>query len=72
MSLDDQIRENDTVYSEHDVKVIVDDRTMSYLQSATIKFVEENGRSGFQLERDNPDPDNAGCAGCASASSSCC
>lgn len=53
MALDDQIHENDEVFTSHDVQVIVDDRTLMYLKSATVAFVEENGRSGFRIE---PDP----------------
>lgn len=71
MSLDNNIHDNDEVYSSHDVQVIVDDRTLAYLQSATVKFVEENGRSGFQIEKDNPENAVAGCDGCGTASTCC-
>lgn len=64
MSLDDNIRDNDEVYTSHDVKVIVDDRTLAYLQSAEIKYVEENGRSGFQIERKSPQNAAFGCESC--------
>ena len=64
MSLDDKVSDNDQVYSSHDVKVIVDDQTLAYLQKATIKYVEENGRSGFQIEKDNPETALSGCTGC--------
>ncbi len=64
MSLDDKVSDSDQVYSSHGVKVIVDDQTLAYLQKATVKFVEENGRSGFTIEADNPQPAAAGCAGC--------
>ena len=42
----------------------MDDQTLAYLQKATIKYVEENGRSGFQIEKDNPETALSGCAGC--------
>ncbi len=64
MSLDDKVSDSDQVYSSHDVQVIVDDQTLAYLQKATIKYVEDNGRSGFQIEKDNPQTAFAGCAGC--------
>jgi Fe-S cluster assembly iron-binding protein IscA len=70
MSLDDNIRDNDEVYTSHDVKVIVDDRTLAYLQSAEIKFVEQNGRSGFQIEKKGPQTAPSGCASCGP--SGCC
>jgi len=71
MSLDDNIRDNDEVYTSHDVQVIVDDRTLAYLQSAIIRFVEDNGRSGFHIERQNPQNAVTGCDGCGTTSSCC-
>ena len=64
MSLDDKVSDSDQIYSSHGVKVIVDDQTLAYLQRATIKFVEENGQSGFQIEQTAPSTAPAGCAGC--------
>lgn len=64
MSLDDKVSDSDQVYSNHGVKVIVDDQTLAYLQRATIKYVEENGRSGFQIEQNAPQTSVSGCAGC--------
>ncbi len=64
MSLDDKVSDSDQVYSSHGVKVIVDDQTLAYLHKATVKFVEENGRTGFKLEVDNPQTVPGGCAGC--------
>ncbi|MFO8036984.1 MAG: iron-sulfur cluster biosynthesis family protein [Anaerolineales bacterium] len=49
MALDDQIHENDEIFTSHDVKVIVDDRTLQYMKGATISYVEENGQSGFRI-----------------------
>lgn len=64
MSLDDKVSDSDQVYSSHGVQVIVDDQSLAYLQKATVKFVEENGRTGFQIERDESITAAAGCAGC--------
>jgi Fe-S cluster assembly iron-binding protein IscA len=64
MSLDDKVSDSDQVYSDHGVKVIVDDQTLAYLQRATIKYVEENGQSGFQIEQNTPQAETSGCAGC--------
>jgi len=52
MSLDDKVSDSDQVYSSHGVKVIVDDQSLAYLQKATVKYIEENGRSGFAIEVD--------------------
>jgi len=64
MSLDDKVSDSDQIYSSHGVKVIVDDQTLAYLQRATIKFVEENGQSGFQIEQTAPSTVPSGCASC--------
>jgi Fe-S cluster assembly iron-binding protein IscA len=64
MSLDDKVSDSDQVYSSHGVQVIVDGQTLAYLQKATIKFVEEGGRSGFQIEQNAPQTAMPGCAGC--------
>ncbi|MCJ7734400.1 MAG: hypothetical protein MUP11_07610 [Anaerolineales bacterium] len=64
MSLDDKVSDSDQVYSSHGVQVIVDDQTLAYLQKATIKFVEENGRSGFQIEQTAPNTAPSGCSSC--------
>ena len=64
LSLDDTVSDSDQVYSSHGVQVIVDGQTLAYLQKATIKFVEENGQRGFQVEQLAPNTALSGCAGC--------
>lgn len=64
MSLDDKVSDSDQVYTSNGVKVIVDDQTLAYLQKATIKYVEENGRTGFQIEQNAPNTALSGCDGC--------
>lgn len=64
MSLDDKVSDSDEVYLQHGVQVIVDGQTLAYLQSATIKYVEMNGRSGFQIEQHAPQTTPSGCSGC--------
>ena len=64
MSLDDKVSDSDQVYSSHGVQVIVDDQTLAYLQKATVKYVEDNGQTGFQISQDAPQTASAGCAGC--------
>ncbi|MBS1249159.1 MAG: hypothetical protein MAG431_00732 [Chloroflexi bacterium] len=70
MAFDNNVRDNDQVYTCHDVKVIVDDRTQSYLNSATVAYVQDNGRTGFRIEPHNPVA-AADCGGCPS-SAGCC
>jgi Fe-S cluster assembly iron-binding protein IscA len=65
MSLDNQVSDSDEVYSSHGVQVIVDGQTLAYLQSAIIKYVQEDNRSGFLIEQTASNPVNSGgCAGC--------
>lgn len=64
MALDDKVSDSDQTYSSHGVKVIVDGQTLAYLQKATIKYIEENGRAGFQIEQESPQTAFSGCAGC--------
>lgn len=64
MSLDDKVSDSDQVYTSHGVKVIVDGQTLAYLQSATVKYVEQNGRKGFLIEQTAPNTAFSGCAGC--------
>ena len=64
MSLDDKVSDSDQVYSSHGVQVIVDGQTLAYLQSATVKYVDQNGRKGFLIEQTAPNTAVSGCAGC--------
>jgi len=64
LSLDDSVSDNDQVYTSHGVQVIVDGQTLAYLQKAIVKFVEENGRRGFQIEQQVENTQFSGCAGC--------
>ena len=68
MALDNNVRDDDEVYSSHDVKVIVDVQTLSYLKSATIAYIQENGHTGFRIEPHDPVAASA-CGGCGSAES---
>lgn len=70
MALDNTVQDNDQVYTSHDVKVIVDAQTLSYLQSATIDYVQDNGRTGFRIEPHDPVAASA-CGGCGSGESCC-
>ncbi len=70
MAFDKDVRDDDQVYTSHDVKVIVDNRTLAYLKIATIAYVQDNGRTGFRIEPLEQVATSA-CGGCGS-SESCC
>lgn len=65
MAFDKDVKDDDQVYISHDVKVIVDGRTLSYLKSATVAYIQDNGRSGFRIEP--LEPVASDCGGCSSS-----
>ncbi len=67
MSLDNKVSDSDQVYSSHGVEVIVDGQTLAYLQSATVKYVQEGERSGFLIEQNSPSEAYSGCGTCDSS-----
>jgi iron-sulfur cluster assembly accessory protein len=53
MALEGNVRENDHVFEEHGVKVVVDDVSLGYLAGATVDYVDEIMGSGFKIENPN-------------------
>lgn len=53
MALEDKIRDNDLVYNQHGVQVVVDEISIDYLNGSTIDFVDEIMGSGFKIENPN-------------------
>lgn len=53
MALEGNIRETDRVYEQHDVKVVIDEISIDYLNGATVDFVDELMGSGFKIENPN-------------------
>jgi iron-sulfur cluster assembly protein len=53
MALEGNVRENDLVFEEHGVKIVVDEVSISYLQGATVDYVDEVMGSGFKIENPN-------------------
>lgn len=51
MALDNNIREEDTAFEAHGVKVVVDETSIDYLRGASIDFVNDPVRgSGFAVD----------------------
>jgi iron-sulfur cluster assembly accessory protein len=80
MALENNIRENDKVFSAHGVQVVVDEVSLGYLRGATVDFVDELMGSGFKIENPNAVA-SCGCgssfrtredAGTESSGGSCC
>ena len=53
MALENNIREQDTVIEEHDVKVVIDEVSIGYMKGASIDYVEDVMGSGFKIENPN-------------------
>ena len=78
MALDNNVREQDKVIENHGVQVIIDEVSLSYMQGATIDYVNDAMGSGFKIDNPNsigsccgsPSPSqgdcstSSGCAGC--------
>jgi len=52
-SLDDKIQEDDQVFEEHGVKVVVDEASLALLDGAQIDYVEELIGASFQIKNPN-------------------
>ena len=53
MALDNRILENDTIVEAHGVKVLVDEMSLTYLQGATVDYVDEVMSKGFKITNPN-------------------
>lgn len=53
MALEGEARENDFVFEQHGVRLVVDDVSINYLRGANIDFVNEVMGSGFKIENPN-------------------
>ncbi|MGR3808505.1 iron-sulfur cluster assembly protein [Pasteurella testudinis DSM 23072] len=56
----DEMNEDDQVFEQHGVKVIIDSKSLVYLQGTQLDFVKEGLNEGFKF--DNPNKkDECGC-----------
>jgi iron-sulfur cluster assembly accessory protein len=53
MALENKILDNDLVFEQHGVKVVIDEISVNYLQGASIDYVDEIMGSGFKIENPN-------------------
>jgi iron-sulfur cluster assembly protein len=79
LALEAHPREQDTVYDQHGVRLVVDEVSINYLRGATIDYVDDLlGHSGFKIENPNAAA-TCGCGqsfesesgGCSSGGCSC-
>jgi iron-sulfur cluster assembly accessory protein len=80
MALENNIRDNDLIFEEHGVKMVVDEVSINYLHGATVDYVDEIMGSGFKIENPNA-VSSCGCGssfrtaeeqGTAEGGGSCC
>ncbi len=53
MALEGNIRDNDLVFEQHGVRLVVDEISIGYLKGATVDYVDELMGSGFKIENPN-------------------
>jgi iron-sulfur cluster assembly protein len=56
----DEVREEDTVFEDHGVKVIVDAKSLVYLDGTQLDYRKEGLNEGFQFKNPN-EKDRCGC-----------
>ena len=66
MALEKNIRPEDMVSEFEDIKVVVDEVSINYLQGATVDYVDGPMGTGFKIDNPNAAPS----CGCSSSSSS--
>jgi iron-sulfur cluster assembly accessory protein len=73
MALDNNIRDVDTTFEAHGVKVVVDEVSIDYLRGATIDFVNDPVRgAGFAVESPNAQAHSHGEEACGCGGSCSC
>ena len=53
MGFEDNIRENDKVFTQYGVNLVIDEGSLDFLRGATVDFVDELMGSGFQINNPN-------------------
>ncbi len=53
MAFEGRVRDEDTIFEQHGVKIVVDEVSINYLRGATVDYVEEMMGSGFKISNPN-------------------
>jgi iron-sulfur cluster assembly accessory protein len=53
MTFDDELREGDTEFTAHEMRVLVDPMSANYLRGATVDYVDTLMGGGFKIENPN-------------------
>jgi iron-sulfur cluster assembly protein len=51
----DDVREGDSLFETHDAKVVIDAKSLAFLDGSTLDFVKEGLKQTFKLENPNVD-----------------
>lgn len=70
LALDNNIRAEDLLFTEHGVQVVVDEVSIQYINGTTVDFVTEETGSGFKIHNPNP-ISSCGCGQSDAEGSSC-
>lgn len=54
LALDQEARESDTLVEAHDVRILVDENSLNFLDGATIDYAETPQGGGFKIDNPNP------------------
>lgn len=53
MALEDNMREQDTIFEQHGIKIVIDEISIQYLHGATVDYVDDATNNGFKIENPN-------------------
>lgn len=54
LALDQEQRDSDTLVEMEDVRILIDDNSLNFLDGATIDYAETPQGGGFKIENPNP------------------
>ncbi len=54
LALDQEQRDSDTLVEMEDVRILIDDNSLNFLEGATIDYTETPQGAGFKIDNPNP------------------
>jgi iron-sulfur cluster assembly protein len=53
MAISQEVEEGDTEFTQHDIRVLVDQISAPYLEGSTVDFIEDDMGGGFKIDNPN-------------------
>ena len=53
MAISQEVEEGDTEFTQHDIRVLVDQISAPYLEGASVDFIEDDMGGGFKIDNPN-------------------